>query len=181
MWKYLEENINDITTRQEKLKLLSIVLEKIKTTRFLVNLKKAQMALQIVTYLEVELEAEGHRPDAQCIELICKLPAPQDVPTLRSFLGLTGLSREFIEGYSERALPLHLLLKKGQSWMWGNEQKAAFTKLKQALTAAPALACPKRNQLFLLQLGTTDKGLSYTVPEPGLWFETQSHWNKGAI
>ena len=46
--------------------------------------------------------------------------------------------------------PLYELQKKGEEYKWGDAQQSAFEELKASLTAAPVLAYPTRDGLFLL-------------------------------
>ncbi|KAK9700546.1 RNase H-like domain found in reverse transcriptase [Popillia japonica] len=52
---------------------------------------------------------------------------------VRQFLGLTDFFRRFIKDYAKISKPLPKLLSKSGEWIWGNEQEAAFEKLKQEL------------------------------------------------
>ncbi|MCI70887.1 IPP transferase, partial [Trifolium medium] len=43
---------------------------------------------------------------------------PESVSGIRSFLGLAGYYRRFIEGFSKLALPLTKLTRKDQAFVW---------------------------------------------------------------
>jgi hypothetical protein len=43
---------------------------------------------------------------------------PKNVPEIRSFLGLAGYYRRFIEGFSKIVKPLTTLLEKGKEFKW---------------------------------------------------------------
>lgn len=97
------------------------VLKIIEQTRFKINPHMAQLVQGSKRYLEVELDQSERTPARQRVEFICKLPVPCNITALRSSLGLIRFSREFIEGYTERAAPLYKFLKKGVPWKWGPE------------------------------------------------------------
>uniref|UniRef100_A0A8C8SJ05 ribonuclease H n=1 Tax=Pelusios castaneus TaxID=367368 RepID=A0A8C8SJ05_9SAUR len=162
---YVDDILIATDTKKENLLLLAEVLKKIEDTGFLVNAQKAQIVKRKVTYLGVDLGVEGRSPNLQRVELISKLPVPGDVTALRSFLGLTGFSRDFVEGYAIIARPLYLLLRKNVEWMWGAEQQEAFVKLKKALLEAPALAFPKEGVPFRLQVLHTTEGISAVLSQ----------------
>jgi len=63
---------------------------------------------------------------------------------------LQAFFRKHIEGYATSAAPLHLLLKKGQSWKWEKDQQQAFEELKRRLASAPVLRQPDFTQPFEL-------------------------------
>ncbi|CAM4529098.1 unnamed protein product [Caretta caretta] len=145
--------VNDILiatkTKLNNITALDEVLGILKTVGLLVNPTKAQLVKQAI--YQVQLGPAGRKPDASQVELTSKLPAPTDVGTLRS-LSLVGFSRDFIEGYSEKARPLYQLLRKDQLWKRGGEQQKAVQQLKKTLTEAPSLAFPQVDKPFHLQL-----------------------------
>ena len=65
--------------------------------------------LVIVKYLGHIVSAEGISTDPEKVSSISNWPRPTTAKELRSFLGLTGYYRRFIEGYSKIAGPLHSL------------------------------------------------------------------------
>jgi hypothetical protein len=67
---------------------------------------------------------------------------PQTVKEVRSFLGLAGYYRRFIENFSKIAKPLTSLLEKGVDFSWNEECQMAFDELKKRLTTAPVLTLP---------------------------------------
>lgn len=91
------------------------------------------------------------------------MSAPSDISTLRSFLALLRLCREFIEGYAEKAAPLCHLLKKNTPWEWGPEQDEAVKTLKESVAQAPMLAHPLGDRPYVLQLASTGRGLQATL------------------
>lgn len=73
------------------------------------------------------------------VDAIMKWPPPTNAKELRSFLGLAGYYRRFIDGFSALATPLTDLLKQGSPWAWEDAAASAFAALKKAVTAAPVL------------------------------------------
>ncbi|TDG38871.1 hypothetical protein AWZ03_014709 [Drosophila navojoa] len=59
------------------------------------------------------------------------------------------------------------LLKKGQKWIWSEEQEEALQKLKESLTTAPILACPEFSAIFVLQTDASDYGLGAVLTQVG--------------
>ena len=60
------------------------------------------------------------------VKAISDWPELKNVRDVRSFLGLAGYYRRFVEGFSQIAAPLTELLKNDVSFNWGNEQQQAF-------------------------------------------------------
>ncbi|GJZ71454.1 putative reverse transcriptase domain-containing protein [Tanacetum coccineum] len=67
---------------------------------------------------------------------------PESSTKIRSFLGLAGYYRRFIENFSKIAKPLTLLTQNNKTYVWGDEQDQAFRILKEKLCNALVLALP---------------------------------------
>nr|GFA30972.1 retrotransposon protein, putative, Ty3-gypsy subclass [Tanacetum cinerariifolium] len=63
--------------------------------------------------------------DPAKVEAITKWPIPKTVTEVRSFLGLAGYYRRFVEGFSRLALPLTKLMRKGEKFVWNEERDAS--------------------------------------------------------
>ena len=81
----------------------------------------------------------GIAVDPSKIEVILEWESPKSVFEIRSFLGLAGYYRRFIEGFSKLALPLTKLTRKGQAFVWDAQCEHNFQTLKEKLTIAPVL------------------------------------------
>ncbi|GJZ13546.1 hypothetical protein Tco_0548776 [Tanacetum coccineum] len=73
--------------------------------------------------------------DPAKVEAITKWPRPTSVTEVRSFLGLAGYYRRFVEGFSRLALPLTKLMRKGEKFVWNEEREKSFEELKQRLVS----------------------------------------------
>ncbi|KAL6316893.1 hypothetical protein AAG906_023548 [Vitis piasezkii] len=62
---------------------------------------------------------------------------PTNVFEVRSFLGLAGYYRRFVEDFSRIAAPMTRLTRKGVKFEWNEECENAFQELKRKLTTAP--------------------------------------------
>jgi len=80
--------------------------------------------------------------DPNKISIIQKVPSPQKVRDVRSFLGLTGYYRRFIKDFSKLASPLFGLLGKDVEFKWTNDCQGALDELKDKLVSAPILRGP---------------------------------------
>ena len=76
------------------------------------------------------------------VDAINQWPTPQSPKDLRSFLGLAGYYRRFIERFAHRVAPMSDLLKTAVQWKWSTAQEEAFQDIKAAMTTAPVLAVP---------------------------------------
>lgn len=161
---YVDDLLLQTSTQEEHLILLSELLQLLEGAGLKLNPKKAQLLKSEVTYLGIKVSKGGRTPDPHKVETIQRLPVPVSVTALRSFLGIVGFCRDFIEGFADIAKPLNSLLtgkkRKNYSLDWGPEHQTAFEKLKASLMAAPALRNPDRSQPFILQTAATEEALS---------------------
>nr|GFC47020.1 Pol protein [Tanacetum cinerariifolium] len=83
-----------------------------------------------VAFLGHIVSAEAITMDPAKVEAITKWPRPTSVTEVRSFLGLAGYYRRFVEGFSHLALPLTKLMRKGEKFVWNEEREKSFEELK---------------------------------------------------
>ncbi|GJR00549.1 putative reverse transcriptase domain-containing protein [Tanacetum coccineum] len=85
---------------------------------------------------------DGIHVDPSKVESVKNWKTPESSTEIRSFLGLAGYYRRFIENFSKIAKPLTLLTQKNKTYVWGDKQDEAFQILKEKLCNAPVLALP---------------------------------------
>ena len=81
------------------------------------------------------------------VKAIMEWPVTKNAQEVRSFMGLAGYYRRFVEGLSKIEKPITTLQRKGVRYEWTEECDSAFINLKRLLTSAPILRGPiwKRN------------------------------------
>ena len=99
------------------------------------------------------------------VESIMQWPTPSCVKDVRSFLGLTGYYRRFVEGYSGVAAPLSDLTHKETPFLWSDKEQAAFTKLKLLLQQAPVLATPDNTKPYVLHTDASGYAVGATLSQ----------------
>ena len=83
----------------------------------------------------------GHRIDAQGLHpLQDRIRAIQEVPKLKSYLGMLSYYSKFLPKVSTVLHSLHLLLWKDVTWKWGVGQAKAFAASKELLTSESCLS-----------------------------------------
>ena len=119
---------------------LYTVLERLRESGLTLNGGKCQFRLHKLTFFGHDLSSEGVGPSEEKIAAVVNAQPPQNVSEVRSFVQLVQYSSKFIPNFSQVAEPLRNLLRKGQTFTWGQEQQAAFEELKWLMTSAGALA-----------------------------------------
>ena len=82
-----------------------------------------------------------------------QFPTPVTKKEVRTFLGMTGYYRKFIEDYATVAAPLTDLTRKNSPnrVKWTPVCEAAFQKLKKCLCSTPVLRSPDFDRTFIVQ------------------------------
>jgi hypothetical protein len=105
------------------------------------------------------LSAEGVAVDPSKVVAVQKWQSPKSVFQVRSFLGLAGYYRHFIEGFSKIAKPMTELLKKDKKFLWSEDYEKSFQELKKRLTTALVLTLPNTSKPFEIFCDASRTGL----------------------
>nr|GFC45374.1 retrotransposon protein, putative, Ty3-gypsy subclass [Tanacetum cinerariifolium] len=77
----------------------------------------SKTAFRTLAFLGHIVLADGITMDPAKVEAITKWSRPTTVTEVRSFLGLAGYYRRFVEGFSLLVLPLMKLMRKGEKFV----------------------------------------------------------------
>ena len=137
-------------TWEQHLLDLQAVFEALQNAGLRLNLKKCHFCRPEVAFLGFIVSAEGTKSDPAKVQDMIQFPRPKDLHGVRSFLGTLSYYRRFIQDFSKKAQPLHLLTKKKIAFHWGPRQEKAFQELKNEMTKAPILITPDLSKPFTL-------------------------------
>ena len=90
------------------------------------NLRKCDIYKDKIHYLGHIISEEGISVDLEKIDAIMNWPTPRNVIDVRSFMGLVGYYRSFIEGFSKVVHPITSLQKKGVKFEWTPRCEESF-------------------------------------------------------
>ena len=138
---------------------LRIVLQTLRERQLYAKLSKCQFWLDKVAFLGHVISAEGVSVDPQKIEAVVNWKPPKNVSEVRSFLGLAGYYRKFVEGFSRIAAPLTKLTRKDVKYDWVDACHRSFEELKNRLTSALVLALPNGRDGFVVYSDASRQGL----------------------
>ena len=137
-------------------KHLAEVLNALKEAGLTVKQEKCTFGCSQIDLLGYVVSGDGITAQPQKTTAIRNLPPPQDVPTLRSFLGMAGYYRQLVPHYAELAEPLHQLTRKSVKWEWTAVHQNAFNHLRQALISPCVMAYPSVNDPYILYTDASD-------------------------
>jgi hypothetical protein len=135
--------------------------------RLYANLPKCNFAQQKLVFLRFVVSSNGIEVDTSKVEAIRNWPTPTTVGEVRSFHGLAGFYRRFVNDFITIACHLNELTKKNVPFVWGKAQQHSFDELKKRLTEAPLLALPDFSQTFEIECDASCLGISGALMQNG--------------
>ena len=154
-------------TQKEHEEHLEIVLQTHKDHKLYAKFSKCEFSLDRVHFLGHVVSAEGIYVDPAKIEAVSNWKAPKSVTEVRSFLGLAGYYRRFVEGFARLAAPLTALTRKGKRYEWTEKCEESFKELKKRLTSAPVLTIPTPEGKFDIYSDASKMGLGAVLMQDG--------------
>ena len=146
---------------------LRISLHLLREHRLYAKLSKCDFWLEQVSFLGHIISGEGLSVDPSKIEVISNWKRPSNASEIRSFLGLAGYYRRFVQGFSSIAGPLTRLTRKDMPFLWSDKCEASFQLLKDKLTTAPVLALPSGSGGFVIFCDASLHGLGCVLMQHG--------------
>ena len=146
---------------------LRIVLQTLIENQLFAKLSKCDFWLKEVSFLGHIVSAESIRVDPVKIEAIVNWKPPRNVTEVRSFLGLAGYYRRFVQGFSVIASSLTRLLRKGVKFEWDDKCQSSFERLKEILVEAPVLIQPTSGRDYTVYSDASRIGLGCVLMQDG--------------
>jgi len=146
---------------------LRLVMQRLREHQLYAKLSKCEFWLKEVAFLGHVLSNGGVAVDPKKVSDVLSWNPPQDVSEIRSFLGMAGYYRRFIEGFSKIAKPMTSLLEKEAKFVWTEECQASFEELKKRLTTAPVLVLPDIAKAFSVYCDASRQGLGCVLMQEG--------------
>ena len=156
---YLDDILVKSKNVQEHKEHIRTVFQRIEEFGFKLSAEKCEFFLKQIKYLGQIIDSQGRRPDPQRTEAIEKMPAPNNVAQLQSFLGLAQYYAIYIPKMHKLRAPLNELLKKRQKWIWSKECQNAFEEIKKCLLSDLALAHFDPQKELIVASDASDYGL----------------------
>ncbi|KAL4038666.1 hypothetical protein IC575_002289 [Cucumis melo] len=123
--------------------------------------------LRMVSFLGHVVFKAGVSVDPAKIKAVTSWTRPSVVSEVRSFLGLAGYYRRFVENFFRIATTLTQLTRKGAPFVWSKACEDSFQNLKQKLVTAPVLTVPDGSGSFVIYSDASKKGLGCVLMQQG--------------
>ena len=113
------------------------VFTKIQDFGFKLKETKCDFFMEKIKYLGHIIDKGGRRPDPERAAAIKDMPAPDNIASLQSFLGLANYYQIFILNMHDLHAPLNELWKRDKPWVWTAECQKVFLKNKEKTDVRP--------------------------------------------
>jgi hypothetical protein len=131
------------------------------------KLSKCKFWLKEGLFLGHIISEGGISVDPSKVKDVLSWKTPQNVLDIRSFLGLIGYYRRFIEGFSKISKLMMELLTKGNTFEWMPRRETGFQELKKRLTRALVLTMPDMEKPFSIYCDASGQGLGCVLMQDG--------------
>nr|AAM01169.1 Putative retroelement [Oryza sativa Japonica Group] len=169
--KFVVVFIDDILiyskTKEEHKEHLRLALEKLREHQLYAKFSKCEFWLSEVKFLGHVISSGGVAVDPSNVESVLSWKQPKTVSEVRSFLGLAGYYRRFIENFSKIARPMTRLLQKEVKYKWTEDCEQSFQELKKRLVTAPVLILPDSRKGFQVYCDASRLGLGCVLMQEG--------------
>ena len=110
---------------------------------------------------------EGLCVDPHKVQAIVEMPPPTDVAGVQRLLGMAQYLNKFLPHLSDLTKPFRELTHQDSLWTWDQPQKAAFEKLKEAVSNTPVLRYYNLSEEVTLQCDASQSGLGAALLQGG--------------
>ena len=169
--KFVVVFIDDILiysqSEEEHADHLRMVLQRLREHQLYAKLSKCEFWISEVLFLGHIINKEGLAVDPKKVADILNWKAPTDARGIKSFIGMAGYYRRFIEGFSKIAKPMTALLGNKVEFKWTQKCQEAFEALKEKLTTALVLVLPDVHKPFSVYCDACYTGLGCVLMQEG--------------
>lgn len=135
------------SNREEHDTRLRAFLKRMSDLGLTLNTDKCKFGMNKISYVGYNISDERVPVSDKKVRSIVEVRVPKDVAELRSCLGLVNFVGKFLPDLSTHAEPSYRLIKtpksqtlKGDKFKWGEEQQAAFIRIKAMMARSKTLA-----------------------------------------
>lgn len=169
---YLDDIIVVSHNQEDHRHHLHAVFDRINDYGFRVRLGKCSFYQPSIKYLGFIVDKDGRRPDPAKIKAVVDMPAPNNVTTLRSFLGLVNYYQSFVPNMRSIRYPLDDLLKKDKDWDWSTSCQQAFDSIRGILNSDLLLTHYDPSLEVIVAADASEHGVGAVI---------QHRWTDGTI
>ena len=158
MHQELEDYVYDIVVKSRRRKehfcMFRKVIKRCRALKLRMNPFKCAFEVLSGKFLGFLVHSRGIDVDPAKAAVIATMRYPATVKELKSFLGKVSYIWRFIPGLASITSTFTKLLKKGQSFKWGETQQTGFKRPQQIMMNLLTVQAPVHKKPLLLNLAT---------------------------
>ena len=162
---YLDDLVLFAQNVTQMIERLELVLQRLQLAKLKVKPSKCKLLQTEITFLGFVINREGVTTCPSKVEEVQEWPIPKNGHEIKSFLGLCGYYRQFVEHFSHIVEPLNRLTSSSVKFEWTKKCQEAFDMLKMRLTSAPILALPIDNGQYILDTDASGVALGAVLSQ----------------
>ncbi|KAI3685419.1 hypothetical protein L6452_34661 [Arctium lappa] len=157
---------SELEHEQHLREVLEVLRKEILYTKF----SKCDFWLEEVQFLGHVVTRDRVKVDPSKFEAMMNWEPPKSPSEIRSFLGLAGYYRRFIQNFSKIASSLTTLTRKNVEFIWTEAQEKVFRTLQKKLCEAQILSLPEGSEDFVVYSDALKMGLVCVLMERAVVF-----------
>ena len=164
---FIDDIIVYSKNKEEHKKHLHVILQTLREHQLFAKLNKCEFWLDQIYFLSYVASNDRILVYPCKVEVVLSWKRPTTVSEIRSFLGMAGYYRRFIEGFSKISLPLTRLTQKNAKFVWSKVYQNSFEELKKKLVSALVLTTPFGSRGFIIYSDASHQGLGCVLIQHG--------------
>ena len=140
-----------------------VVLQTFKNHQLFSKYRKCECWLRSVAFLDHIISSKGIEFDPRKIEVVRSCPRPLTPTHIKSFLGLEGFYRRFMDGFVSIEFTLTTLNQKSKKFEWLEACEKSFQILRDRLTFALVLTLPEGTKGFVVYCDASQVGFGCLI------------------
>jgi hypothetical protein len=145
---------------------VEMVFKRLQQNGLKLNKDKCVFFAESVAYLGYIIDKNGIHTDPDKIKAIVKLPPPNNISELRSFLGMVNFYTKFIKNMTSHLTPFYNLLKKDSVWNWNKKCENSFHIIKKLLISADVLSHYNQDKPLIVTCDASACGVGAVLAQP---------------
>jgi hypothetical protein len=160
---YLDDGAIASATFEQHIASLERVLKRLDDAGITLGARKTYMAKLEMTFLGHRVSGDGIQPDPKKLLAVQLMKLPESLKEMRAAMGLLSYYRKYVKDYAKITNPLRKMQNDAQRWKrapeFSEEEKAAFSKVKDILLSDAILNHPDWNEKFEVHTDASLDGL----------------------
>ena len=162
---YMDDIIIFSKGHSEHKRHLKELLDRVRRFGLKISPEKSKFAQTEVKFMGHLVSAEGVKPNFDRVRAIREIPVPKTVKEVRTFLGMLGYYRRFIDRFADLTEPLTNLLKKGTKFEVSDRVTKSVEDCKRVLSTAPILKFPNFGRPFVVTTDASQEALGAVLSQ----------------